>query len=122
MDAKSSSRYTADMNTTNALVLAAVLLTAGVAFAQVPAPPPPQDRTEAGSDAKEVARAIAALKPTSEQYEALLKSHKEARNALKLREKAAARALYADFDAQAAKLKADQAAEKQDMIARMRQP
>lgn len=109
------------MKTTNSLGLAAILLTAGVAFAQVPEAPPPQDRTEAGSDEKEVARAISALKPSKDQYEAMLKSHKESRNALKLREKAAARALYADFDAQAAKLKAEQAAEKQAMLARMKQ-
>ncbi len=107
------------------LVLASVLMTASVAFAQVPAPPvptaqPAQDRTEAETDTKEVARAISALKPNREQYDALLKSHKEARNALKLKEKAAVRALYADYDEQTLKLKAAQAAEKQDMLDRMR--
>lgn len=122
MDAFSRSRYTEVMKTSNSLGLAAILLTTGVVFAQVPEAPPPQDRTEAGSDAKEVARAISAMRPKQEQYEAMIKNHKEARNALKLREKAAARALYADFDAQTAKLKSEHAAEKQAMISRMRQP
>jgi len=111
------------MNKIPLTVVAAALLTASLAFAQVadpPMAPPPQDRTEAGTDEQEVARAIAALKPTREQYEVMLKGHKEARQALKLKEKAAARALYADFDAQTEKLKADQAAEKQAMLERMK--
>lgn len=88
--------------------------------AEPPAAPPPQDRTEAGTDKKEVARAIADLPPDKAQLGRLLKSHKEARAALKAAEKAAFRALAADYDDREAALRAAQEAEKRDMISRMR--
>lgn len=103
-------------------IVAASLLTACLAYAQIKEPPlapPPQDRTQAGTDEKEVARAISALQPNREQYDALLKGHKEARVALKLKAKEALRALAADYDARTEKLKADQAAEKQAMLGKM---
>lgn len=88
--------------------------------AEPPSAPPPQDRTAAGTDTKEVARAIADLPPDKAQLGRLLKTHKEARAALKAAEKAALRALAADYAGREAALRAAQEAEKRDMISRMR--
>lgn len=99
--------------------VAAALLTAGIALAQVTVPPA-QDRTAVETDQKEVARAISALKPNGEQLDDLLDAQKAARAGLKAKEKAAIRAVVADFAAQTLALKAAQAAEKQAMVDKMR--
>lgn len=100
-------------------VVAAALLTTGIALAQVTVPPP-QDRTAAETDKKEVARAISALKPNGEQLDGLLDAQKAARAGLKAKEKSALRALVADYAAQTQALMKAQAAEKQAMLDQMR--
>lgn len=103
--------------------VAAALLAATVAFtraAEPPAAPPPQDRTETGTDEKEVARAIAELPPDKDQLRRLVKTHKAARAALKAAERGALRALEADYAERETALRAAQAAEQRDMVARMR--
>ncbi len=107
------------MNKIPLTIVAAALVTACLAAAQVPAPPP-QDRTAVETDQKEVARAIQALKPNEDQMDALLKGHRAARIALKLKEREALRALSADYTAQTIKLKAEQSAEKSAMLDKMR--
>ncbi|MDD5303837.1 MAG: hypothetical protein PHS14_12115 [Elusimicrobia bacterium] len=69
-------------------VVAAALLTTGIALAQVTVPPP-QDRTAVETDKKEVARAISALKPNGGQLDDLMHAQKAARAALQANEKAA---------------------------------
>ncbi|MDP3543196.1 MAG: hypothetical protein Q8T11_12080 [Elusimicrobiota bacterium] len=104
-------------------VVAAALLAGTLVFAgaaEPPAAPPPQDRTESGTDEKEVARAIAELPPDKEQLSRLLKTHRAARAALKDAERGALRALEADYADRAAALRKAQEAEKRAMIARMR--
>lgn len=86
--------YTDGMKKIPLTVVAASLLTVCLAFAQVSAPPS-QDRTEVETD------------------------QKEARVTLKIKERLAMRTLTVDYDAQARKLKADQAAEKQAMLEKM---
>jgi hypothetical protein len=100
-------------------VVAAALLTTGIALAQV-AVPPPLDRTAVETDEKEVARAISALKPNGEQLDDLLDAQKAARVGLKAKEKAAIRAIVADYAAQTLTLRTAQAAEKQAMLDKMR--
>lgn len=100
-------------------VVAAALLTAGIALAKVGAPPP-QDRTAVETDKKEVARAISALKPNGEQLDDLLDAQKAARAALKAKEKAAIRAIVVDYAAQSQALVKTQAAEKRAMLDKMR--
>ncbi|MCR4296967.1 MAG: hypothetical protein NUW21_15660 [Elusimicrobia bacterium] len=102
---------------------AAALLAAILVFARAaepPAAPPPQDRTAAGTDEKEVARAIADLPPDREQLGRLLKTHKAARAALKASKRNAMRALAEDYADRTTALSAAQEAEKRDMIGRMR--